>query len=100
MKKKISKYILIIKNMNNIRKTLQIVSKQFTNQSEIKQGILVGFTSTTLFSGSIFSVHSYKIGENSGIIAKNTLKGMVLGATTFVFFPIFVYDIYCLNEFK
>lgn len=80
--------------MSNIRKTLQIISKQFTNQSEIKQGILVGFTSTTLFSGSILGVHSYKIGENSGIIAKNTLKGLALGATTFIFFPIFVYDIY------
>ena len=79
--------------MNNIHKTLQIVSKKFTNQSEIKQGIFVGFTSTTLFSGSILGVHSYKMDEESSNIAKNTLKGMALGATTFIFFPIFVYDL-------
>lgn len=60
--------------MSNIRKTLQIISKQFTNQSKIKQGILVGFTSTTLFSGSILGVHSYKIGENSEILKKVFIK--------------------------
>jgi len=80
--------------MNNIRKTLQIFSKKLTNQSEIKQCIFVGFTSSTLISGSMFVIHSYKIGKDSSNITKNTLKGMAFGATAFVFFPIFVYDFY------
>ena len=80
--------------MNNIRKALQIVSKKYNNLSEIKQGILIGFSSSTIFGGSITGVHSYKMGKNFNEIAKNTLTGMQIGATTFIFTPIVIYDFY------
>lgn len=80
--------------MNNIRKSLQIVSKKFNNIGEFQQGILIGFSTVTLFSGSITGVHSYKMGMNFNEIAKNTLTGMQIGATSFLFAPIVLYDFY------
>ena len=90
--------ILIIINIhiiiNNIRKGLQIVSKKYNNLGELQKGILIGFSTVTLFSGSLTGVHSYKMGKNFNEIAKNTLIGMQIGATTFIFAPIVIYDLY------
>ena len=59
--------------MNNITKVIQNVSKKIKIDSEVKQCIILGFTSTTLFSGSIFGVHSYKMNYPYNVIAKNTI---------------------------
>ena len=80
--------------MNNIKKVIQNVSKKIKIDSEIKQCIILGFTSTTLFSGSIFGVHSYKMNYPYNVIAKNTLTGMTIGASAYILSPLLIYDFY------
>ena len=78
----------------NITRVLQTISNKLFVKNEITQGLATGFVSTTLISGSISGIYSYKMDYNKKQIIKNIYKGTKIGAYTFIMSPILFYQIF------